>query len=1486
MAKRDRLGLTAVRTEGAILPVSILQRIHRQEPSLDGLKPEQYGLAGDRLREAASRAWNALQGPWSNFQSERSKLSVGDSGTSATRNRWIYPLLRELHFGQLDPLRESLKYDGKEFPVSHQFGHAPLHLIGCGLDLDKRTPGAVGAAKMSPHSLLQSCLNATKVNLWGFVSNGLRWRVLRDDNSLSRQSMVEFDLEAIFDGQLYDEFLLFFLICHRSRIQSDRPEDCWLEQWSLAAGEEGKRALNTLRDGVQNAIEALGQGFLKHPANNMLRQRIREGELDKQDYYRQLLRMVYRLLFLFVAEDRGLLLDPKATAKAKELYFDHFSTQRLRLLAERIRGSVRHFDLFSPFKMMLAKLGEESGCPELGLPALGGFLFSSTTAPDLDNAEISNCNLLEAVRCLAITREGGRLARVDYKNLGTEELGSVYESLLELHPDLSSDGLWFELKSALGNERKSSGSYYTPDSLIQCLLDSALEPVVEDAIRRAGTEAFDRAKAILDLKVIDPAVGSGHFLIAAAHRLAKRLAQIRTDEDEPSPIATRSALRDVVGRCLYGIDINPMSAELCKVSLWIEALEPGLPLNFLDHHIQVGNSLIGATPDLLKAGIPDNAYNSIGDADLKAKLKKQNKKEREGQNDLFYNHLNDAQKSAAAKLDTIEQEDPSSLESVRHQEEWFSDFTRDREFENRYTEHDLYLAPFVINDVDVYLSTFVGSGITTQAIRRVEDLTEDQREKIRELRATYRFFHPHVAFPQVFANGGFDVVLGNPPWERVKLQEKEFFAGKDDRVVNASNATTRRRIIESLKESNPKLYGEFEAAKAQAEGESAILRLSGRYPLTGRGDVNTYAVFAELFRSFLKPTGRAGIIVPSGIATDDTTKYFFVDLTETRSISSLYDFENGMRQAEPEDSEELDEEAHKHKKKAKRARQEGERLLFPSVDSRFKFCLLTLTGSQLKSSAPQFAFFCHRVEDIQLPGKSFSLSPADIALLNPNTKTCPIFRSRKDANLSLQVYEKFKILGDKIPSWSASYMRLVDMGDHARSIRFIQDAEESDIPLYESKLIHQFDHRFSSFANTTIRQQETGQAINVSSTDKAMTSFSVLCRYYVDASLTNALFAKYPMHNEDYLLVWRDVTNVTNERTCIASIIPKLVASRSCPAISLGSSKLYPGLLAIMNSFIFDYLCRQKASGVHLNWTLLAQIATPGISQLTENVNLFSECKSYWDFLIPRVLELTYTANDIAPFARDLGYAGPPFVWNDERRFLLRAELDAALFHLYGIKRNDVEYIMDTFPIVKRKDIALHNSYRTKEAILEIYDEMERAKSDTVAPPTTVPMIVRPAQYPANDFDRAICAATLSIVGELQSVSQIEALEVLCLATTGQDVLSWATDEELPAWNQALSDCPYAFFGHTPSDINWRGCKNRLVQTRSSIVMTGINANSQFSRGPEFPNDRAHFGTSVDDWIKIAIEARRRYLASTGLDEAVRTAATQSVLTAARALAG
>lgn len=352
---------------------------------------------------------------------------------------------------------------------------------------------------------------------------------------------------------------------------------------------------------------------------------MRRGELVAQDYYRQVLRLVYRLVFLFAAEDRDLLLLPgEAYAAARERYLRYYSTIRLRRLAERRTGT-RHADSYAALRLVMRKLASDAGCPELALPALGSFLFSDRALPGIESCDISNHDLLDAVRALAIAVMNGVWRSVDYKNLGAEELGSVYESLLELHPHLDLDAASFELDVAAGHERKTTGSYYTPTSLVECLLDSALNRVLDEAGKTSDPQA-----AILKLKVIDPACGSGHFLIAAAHRIAKRLASLRTGDEEPSPEAIRTALRDVIGHCIYGVDVNPMAVELCKVNLWLEALEPSKPLSFLEHRIQIGNSLLGTTPRLLEAGIPDEAFQPI-EGDLRkacTKWRQVNKNER------------------------------------------------------------------------------------------------------------------------------------------------------------------------------------------------------------------------------------------------------------------------------------------------------------------------------------------------------------------------------------------------------------------------------------------------------------------------------------------------------------------------------------------------------------------------------------------------------------------------------------------------------------------------------------------------------------------------------------------------------------------------------------------------------------------------------------------------------------------------------------------
>lgn len=353
---------------------------------------------------------------------------------------------------------------------------------------------------------------------------------------------------------------------------------------------------------VQKAITILGSGLLAYPANTPLREQLRSGALSVQDYYSQVLRFVYRLIALFVAEDRGILFHPGADQTARHHFAARYSTARLRYRATRYGGTNRP-NLYRDLWFVLEKLAGETEGVEPGFCSLHGLCFSNAAMPDLVGCELANRDLLKAVRTLAFTTENATDRAVDYKNLGAIELGGIYESLLEMRPHINLDAAAFELTFASDNPRKTSGSYYTPGSLIDCLLDAVLEPALAEACASPNPQ-----QALLNLKVCDPACGSGFFLIAAAYRMAQCLATLRSGGEASGQETLRAALRDVVGRCIYGVDLNPMAVELCKVNLWLETAGPGESLSAGDLHIRCGNSLLGATPALLARGIPGSPW--------------------------------------------------------------------------------------------------------------------------------------------------------------------------------------------------------------------------------------------------------------------------------------------------------------------------------------------------------------------------------------------------------------------------------------------------------------------------------------------------------------------------------------------------------------------------------------------------------------------------------------------------------------------------------------------------------------------------------------------------------------------------------------------------------------------------------------------------------------------------------------------------------------
>jgi hypothetical protein len=1310
MRTRSRNLFTTVHTEGGLLPADLLARIVQGNKQLDGLTPAAYHLADtERLAEAVGRSWTRLRQVWAAFRESLAKLPENDLATSLTRERWLLILFQELGYGRLQTARD-LAVDGQSYPISHLWQRVPLHLVGARVELDSRTPGAAGAARMSPHGLVQDFLNKSDDHSWGFVSNGRRLRLLRDNASMTRQAFVEFDLDAMFTGEVYPDFALLWLVAHQSRLEGEKLEDFWLERWAREAREIGTRALDALRGGVEEAIRALGRGFLAHPKNTALKAALRSGALGTQDYYRELLRLVYRLIFLFAAEDRRLLFAPSAPIEAKDRYARHYSTERLRRIAERMRGS-RHGDHWEALQMVMGFLGSDEGCPSLALPALGSFLWSRDAIGHLSDTQLANVDLLDAVRALSFTSHEGVRRPVDYKSIGAEELGSVYESLLELHPVIDADRPEFTLSTAAGHERKTTGSYYTPDSLVQCLLDSALDPVLDEAARKPNAE-----QAILALKVCDPACGSGHFLIAAAHRIARRLASVRTGDVEPSPDAVRAALRDVIGHCIYGVDLNPMAVELCKVSLWLESIDPGKPLSFLDHRILVGNSLLGATPALIEKGIPDVALEPIeGDDKVIAReLKRRNREEREGQGQLFSDIAAEATPLYGGlehKHSEIDALDDRNVAGVRGKERRFRDLRESSEYAKAKLLADAWCAAFVWRK-----TREAPPAVTHRVFQRLLDQPDlvlaAVRAETARIASVLAFFHWHLEFPEVFRvatgrapeneqagwSGGFDAVLGNPPWERIKLQEQEWFAERAPAIADAPNAAARRRLIEALPSTEPALHRSYLEAIRAADAESVLVRSTGRFPLCGRGDVNTYTVFAETMRCLIGPRGRLGCIVPSGIATDDTTKVFFQDIMDAGSLVTLYDFVNDAG-------------------------------LFPGVGhGRFKFCLLTLraTTALAGRSAAEFAFQLSRVDDLRDSERVFELSAQDIALLNPNTRTCPVFRTRRDAEVTKAIYRRVPVLIKEGPPeenhWGTRIRtRLWHMSEDAAHFRTLSDLERESwtrsgnsferrgvryVPLYEAKMVHQFDHRYGDYADHPAGSENTSLP-DVALQRLVDPSYAPSPRYWVPADEVEARLNE--LWQRPFLLGWRDICRSTDERTLIASVLPRYgCGDKFLLMFPEVDSCLTACLLANLNAIALDFVARQKVGGSSMKAFTMRQLPVLPPRSFA-GAGTWCDPDSLRDWICSRVLELVYTAHDLAPFARACGFDGPPFRWDPERRFQLRCELDAAFFHLYGLSRDDTAYILDTFPIVRRNDEAKYGSYRTKTRILELYDEYAAA---------------------------------------------------------------------------------------------------------------------------------------------------------------------------------
>ena len=1223
-----------------------------------------------------------------------------------------------------------------------------------GLPLDSRDP-ADRVQTSTPHGqVLRYLSTADTVSdgriRWGILTNGGVWR-LYDHRARPRATgYFEADLADMLESGDEDVLRLFYLLfCRDSFISQQGATTSFLET-ALAEGRRYEEQVAQDLSGMvfervfPSLVEALagasGRGLTE----------ARQAALT----------FLYRLLFLLYAEDRGLLPvnDPR--------YDDYGLRKRVRDdVARRMEQGDAFSGAASSYYDHLTTLCRliDKGDASIGLPPYNGGLFAAEAAPSLEDVRLPDAVVAPVIYDLSHTETAYGRRFVNYRDMSVQQLGSIYERLLEREPVRDDGGKIVVRPNSYA--RKDSGSFFTPQELVDLIVDRTLKPLTEERlrafedrsrelkgdrrpkdVRRAELARLDPAEAVLDLKVLDPAMGSGHFLVTAVDFLSDYIAELVEyvpavpewlGGEYESPLVARvaAARRDilrragesrwvmdetqltdqaiirrmVLKRCIYGVDKNPLTVELAKVSLWLHSFTVGAPLSFLDHHLRCGDSLVGlrvqdAGPELGRIG---GLFASTAIAGAQNAAAGMQRIEEMSDADISEVH-------ESASLFRDVEDDTAGLRGVLDVLTGMRWLTAGMKTKERAVFESPMVGPISEKPDDAYNLLARGPDAFDAESTDDNGLSLDEFAALRnEAKAVAQgegFLHWEAAFPGVWQEwqadrpaGGFDAVIGNPPWDRIKLQEVEWFATRSPELALAPTAAARRAGIKRLRDDGDPLAAEFDVARERAEKLSRMVRESGRYPLLGGGDVNLYSLFVERAMALVKPQGMVGLLTPSGIYADKTAADFFKSVSTGGRVAGLFDFEN-------------------------------RKIFFKDVHASFKFCALIFGGEERRFDETKCAFFLHDTGTLNDPDRCFPLAPDDFARVNPNTGTAPIFRTRRDAEITRRIYEGHPVLVDRSQGeerrvWPVRYRTMFHMTNDSHLFRTAAqlDSEgfypvegnrwrrggELYLPLYEGKMVQAFDHRAASVVVNPENLNRPAQPRDATLEEHADPGWLPKPQFWVDA---DAWDWTWPL---EWVLGFKEITAVTNHRTMIACLFPKATFGNKVPVflpVGIGSDESLvaykecaPLLLGNLNSVAYDFICRQKVQGQTLNLYIVEQLPMVADGDYDRR---FGNTTAR-ELVREHVLQLTYTANDMIPFARDLDYDGPPFIWDGEERLHLRARLDALYFHLYGLSRAAAGYILSTFPIVQREDETQFGTYRTRDLILAYMNALATGDTET-----------------------------------------------------------------------------------------------------------------------------------------------------------------------------
>jgi hypothetical protein len=1185
---------------------------------------------------------------------------------------------------------------------------------------------------------------------WGILTNGRFWRLYYNRARSKSEDYLEIDLPLALelpgfqtelfsttDKKAQDWVKVFYLLFKREAFLREREEKTFHERalaqaryWEAEVAKDlgdivfrevFPSLLSSLKDNDPQMPSALDDTYLEELRDNALT-------------------LLYRLLFVLYAEDRNLL--PVYDSK----YDDYGFRKRVR---EDIAKRTSEQDAFSTSRddyyhqtLNLFKSIDE-GDESIGVPPYNGGLFDARKYALLNRARIPDNIFAPLVYKLSHRDDEGVMKWINYRDLSVQQLGSIYERLLEFYPKVEDDGRLTVRPNIFA--RKTSGSYYTPESLVGLIIERTVGPLLKEHREafwykveelKSGRdkkkknkllETLDPATAMLELKVCDPAMGSGHFLVSLVDYLADNILEsideVETegkvpwaDKDNPyvSPVSKRIASiralimeqakehgwnvkeeqlddkhivrRMILKRCVYGVDKNPMAVELAKVSLWLHTFTVGAPLSFLDHHLRCGDSLFGEWVGKLHGELNERGVLFSHNTVIKAQNAAVGMLQIEQLTDADISEV----KQSASMFEGVEEATAplNSFLQLYHAFKWIASSPNDKVAVDGWLFGD-YGDPYQIAEGKIQIQKD-----TIQANQFKELLA-----KARNLIEEEHFLNWEVAFPGVWKywerhepEGGFDAVIGNPPWDTFEFIEVEWFVNQD-RGIALLTGDKRRKSIDTLKQTNPSLWKEFDIAKERADRSIRVVRNAGQYPYFNKGKINLYSLFIERTHRLIKQTGFVGLLVPSGIAADKSASMFFRDIAIKGHLAALFDFEN--------------------KKK-----------FFPDIHASFKFCTYVAGGRGRSFDYTDLAFFLHDVGELSEPNRVFTLTHEDFARVNPNTGTAPIFRTEMDADITRIIYERYPILNDhgKSKVWPIKYMQgTFNMSTDSHLFKTFEELESEGfyrvagncikkgeivyVPLYEGKMVQAYDHRAASVRVNTENLNRPGQTEPLTIEEKQLLDKYNLPQYWVrKTDLLN-----FPTQ---WLVAFKDVTASTNMRTMIAMIIPAYGVGHTLPILLIEKNPSFLGSLicANLNSFIFDYIARQKVPATHLTWYTIEQL--PVIPPETFEQPLGKTTVA--EFIKDHVLHLTYTAWDMQPFAKDMGYGGEPFIWDEEDRRHRKAKLDALFFILYDISEEDADYILSTFPIVKRQDEAEHGSYLTRDLILAYMRALKAGDTEVI----------------------------------------------------------------------------------------------------------------------------------------------------------------------------